>query len=401
MNRSPAGFAALFLVLAVVIGSVAGLAMASIAGGSAAPDPGPRAASAAGNAPAGTASPSDGTLGIPSSSAPSGPTASPSPVLVPSPLDGLLVSPARAAGHPIAVMVDDLGPARPQSGFSEASIVWHAPAEGGIPRYMMVFGAGAPSSVGPVRSARYYFVAWAAEWQAVYVHAGGSPQALAVLRQKGSGQLVYNADEFRFGGTYLWRVKTRASPHNVYTDDVHLRRLATAVGATAPPGGPVWRFGPDAPLAARPIGGRIEIDYPANHVRYDYDRLSNTYLRSVSGEGAQVDAATGERVAPKNVVVMRIRFGPLNDGHPEKHRLEADVVGSGAAWIATSGRTIVGTWRKDALDGPTRFFDKAGNPVTLTAGQTFIQVVPLSWTVVVKDGKPAPPTRPVGAPAAS
>jgi hypothetical protein len=302
------------------------------------------------------------------------------------PLDGLLVPKGQAGRHPIAVMVDDLGPARPQSGFSAASVVWQAPAEGGIPRYMMVFSHGSPSSIGPVRSARYYFIAWAAEWDALYVHAGGSPQALATLRQQGAGQLVYNADEFRYG-SYLWRIASRYAPHNLYTDGSHLRSLARTVGATAPVTQPAWRFAPDAPLDERPIGGRLEVVYPYNDVRYTYDRTTNTYLRSVTGEKAQRDAATGARVAPKNVVIMRMRFGPLNDGHPQKGRLEAQVVGSGQAWIATNGRTILGTWRKASLTAPTRFFDRSGAPVTLTAGQTFVQVVPLGWTVVIKDGK--------------
>jgi len=309
---------------------------------------------------------------------------------VPAPLDGRLVSPELAARHPIAVMVDDLGPARPQSGFSEASVVWHAPAEGGIPRYMMIFGAGSPTAVGPVRSARHYFIAWAAEWRAMFVHAGGSPQALQTLRAKGRGQLVYDADEFRYGRSYIWRVRTRSSPHNLYTDGDHLQRLARAVGATEPPSGPAWSFAPDAPPSARPSGGRIDIAYPANRVRYDYDRRTNTYLRSVSREGPQVDAASGRRVAPKNVVILRIRFGPLNDGNPAKHRLEADVIGTGKAWIATNGRTIAGTWRKDSLTAPTLLFDAAGSPVTLTIGQTFVQVVPLSWDVSIRDGKPVP-----------
>ena len=97
----------------------------------------------------------------------------------------VLVPPAVAARHPIAVMIDDLGPARPQSGFSAASVVWQAPAEGGIPRYMLIFQENIPTDVGPVRSSRYYYIAWAAEWRAVYAHAGGSPQALADAPREG------------------------------------------------------------------------------------------------------------------------------------------------------------------------------------------------------------------------
>jgi hypothetical protein len=297
-------------------------------------------------------------------------------------------------------MVDDLRPARPQSGFTDASVVWHAPAEGGIPRYMLVFGEGDPPSVGPVRSARHYYIAWAAEWRALYVHVGGSPLAQQTLRKSGGGQLVWNADEFRWGGRngrYLGRVRTRPAPHNVYTDGKRLRALQAAVGApdfeTVPE--PAWVFGPATPLRHRPVGGRIEVTYPANTVGYRYDRATNTYLRSVTGEKRQVDATTERPVAPTNVVVMLVRFSRLADGAPQKGRLEADVVGEGVAWVATNGRTIKGTWRKDALTEPTRFFDAAGKPVVLTVGQTFVQVLRTGSKVVVADGKVpvVPPAR--------
>jgi hypothetical protein len=294
-------------------------------------------------------------------------------------------------------MVDDLGPARPQSGFSDAGVVWQAPAEGGIPRYMMLFSAGEPPAVGPVRSARQYFVEWAAEWDAVYVHVGGSPQALATLASKGRGQLVWNADEFRWGGRYLWRIKTRSAPHNVYTDAKHLRGLAKAVGATGnvtEPQAPVWRFGPDAPMAMRPEGGRIVVPYPYNTITYAYDRATNRYLRTVTGEKRQTDAGTDQRVAPANVVVLYMHFGPLNDGSHKK-RLEAQDVGQGKALIATNGRTISGTWKKASVQAPTLLFDAKGRPVTLTTGQTFVQVIQTGTKVTVKDGKvPAVPRPP-------
>jgi hypothetical protein len=312
-----------------------------------------------------------------------------------------MVSPAAARRHPIAVMIDDLSPARPQAGFSAASVVWQAPAEGGIPRYMMIFGENQPTAVGPVRSARYYYIAWAAEWRAMYAHAGGSPQAIETLRAQGSGKLVYNADEFAWGN-YFHRVTSRFAPHNLYTDGKELDKLAKRIGAVAKDYQPIWTFAPDLPLEARPVGGRILFRYPTSAIRYDYDRTTNTYLRTVSIEGKEHDAATKLRVAPKNVVVMWMHFGPLNDGNPKKHRLEATVIGSGKAWIATNGKTLVGTWRKKSLTGPTRFYTSAGVEVTLTAGQTFVNVLPSGTLVtIVKGGPPPVATPPVASPSAS
>jgi hypothetical protein len=312
-------------------------------------------------------------------------TPTPGPTLVPAPLTGRTVTPAQARQHVVAVMIDDQHDARPQSGFNAASVVWQAPAEGGIPRYMMLFQDEMPTSIGPVRSSRYYFIAWAAEWRSVYVHVGGSPQALQALRDFGNGQLVYNADEFRFGSRYLWRIATRSAPHNVYSDGEHLRLLSMATKAPDGPIAPAWRFGSDALPWQRPVGGKIVVSYLANTISYRYDRTANAYVRSVTGATPQIDAADHARVAPKNVIVMLMQFAPLGDGST-KGRLEAKVLGSGTAWIATNGHTIKGTWRKKTLTSPTQFFDAKGNPVTLTIGQTFIQVLPIGSPVSIHDG---------------
>ena len=318
------------------------------------------------------------------------PTPIATPVLVPAPLTGLLVSPDAAERHPIAVMIDDLSPARPQSGFNSASIVWHAPAEGGIPRYMLIFQDGVPNGVGPVRSSREYYIEWASEWRAMYVHAGGSPQALETLAAKGHGQWVYNADEFRWGGgRYLWRTTDRFPPHNVYTDGQHLRALAKRLGAADGPVEPIWTFAPDAIRDLRPRGGTIRVDYPTESITYRYNANSNTYLRYINGSRKpQVDRAGGKVVAPKNVVILRMAFGPLNDGHPQKHRLEAQDVGKGVAWIATNGHTVKGQWRKASPTAPTLLYGPDGKPFTLTAGQTFVQVIQLSYTFAIHDGQP-------------
>ncbi len=315
------------------------------------------------------------------------PTPSPTPTPVVAPLTGELVPPSVARRHPIAVMIDDLGAARPQSGLHLADVVWHAPAEGGIPRYMAIFQSRLPTAIGPVRSARSYYVAWASEWKALYAHSGGSPQALATLRAKGNGQLVYDANEYRYG-RYFHRSTARSAPHNLYTNGKQLRKLAKARGAKDKAYAPVWTFAPEAPLDGRPYGGSIKVRYPLNAITYRYSRTSNTWKRSVSREGKQVDAADGARVEPKNVVVMWVNFTAIGD---KKHRLEADLVGSGKASVFTNGRRINGTWRKAGTTKPTQFFDKAGDPIPLTVGQTFIQVIPRTDSITVVPGSDTPP----------
>jgi hypothetical protein len=287
-------------------------------------------------------------------------------------------------------MVDDHPRAHPQSGFNDASIVWHAPAEGGVARYLMLFGDEIPFSVGPVRSARPYFLAWASEWTAIYAHVGGSPQAKALLREGGAGDLVWDVDEYDYAPTYIWRIASRVAPHNAYTDGASLREVGRMLGArdASPdvPPAPVWRFEPAVAPAERSTGARLVVPYRYNTIRYAYDEGSNRWVRSVSGASPQIDLADGEAVAPTNVVVLWMPFRPLNDGQPEAGRLEADVVGEGRALVATNGRIHQATWRKAAFDAPTELLDRAGRPIALTQGQTFVQVVPTGTDVSTRQG---------------
>jgi hypothetical protein len=186
-----------------------------------------------------------------------------------------------ATRHPIAVMLDDHWGARPQSGLSQADVVYHAPAEGGIPRYMAIFQTQTPESIGPIRSSRYYYVEWAEEWKALYVHCGGAPNALAYLAGINK-TYVWNADEFKWGGKsgYMWRVDTRIKPHNVYSSGAKLEALAKKLGATAPFTKSPWTFADALPIESRPEGGTVRVDYRYNTIVYTYDRETNSYPRS-------------------------------------------------------------------------------------------------------------------------
>ena len=359
-------------------------------------------------APAGALASPTASPGRPSASpigsSTAGPTAAATPAVtpeptqptvtfVPAPLTGLLVDPRAAIRHPIAVMVDDHIGARPQSGFNAAAVVWQAPAEGGIPRYMLIFQDRIPGAVGPIRSAREYYIDWAAEWDAMYVHHGGSPQALETLRLDGHGQLVWNADGFRWSPAYMWRNLDRPAPHNVYSDGTHLRELAPRLGANDGPIEPAWSFAADD-STVRPLGGTLKVVYPYESILFRYDPVRNAYLRYINGsKKPQVDAADGQVVAPANVVLLRMHFGPLTANDPH-HRLEAADVGHGDAWILTGGRTIHGTWRKAAVDGPTLLFDAKGLPVVMAPGQTFVEVLALTYGYSVHPGTvPPPPDR--------
>jgi Protein of unknown function (DUF3048). len=313
---------------------------------------------------------------------------SPSPAFVYEDLSGIVTAADLAHRYPMAVMLDDSPAARPQSGLAAASVVWQAPVEGGIPRYMAVFQAGTAGSIGPVRSARLYFVRWAAEWKAVYLHAGGPLPLKYFLR--GKQQLVLNAD-----GKATRRVTFRKAPHNLYSEGTRLRTYAErTLHATTDK----LAYDPSQPGVLQPFrdgaaeaqrgkdGGTISVKYVSEQVAYRYDRPTNTWLRTVDGR-PQYDAGdrpnagsgakgAGPRIAPTTVIVMlvAIRRSASITG-PALGRLEADSIGSNKAWVFADGRMQLAKWSKHDAQSRTRFLDAAGAEIVLPRGQIFIQVV--------------------------
>jgi hypothetical protein len=128
-------------------------------------------------------------------------------------IDGVMAAPEFEKAQLYAVMIDNFRAARPQSGLAVASLVYEAPAEGGITRYLAIFSPdSAPAEIGPVRSARAYFLNWAKELGAIYVHVGGSPEAIELAKNLGTNDL----NEF-YKGSFFWRSDNRMAPHDVLT----------------------------------------------------------------------------------------------------------------------------------------------------------------------------------------
>jgi hypothetical protein len=316
---------------------------------------------------------------------------------MPAPLTGLPVDPKVASRPVYAVMIDDQADARPQSGLGDADIVWQAPAEGGIPRFMAWFSSQAPTVIGPVRSARLYFISWATEQGAVYTHAGGSPGALTELYRNGNGTHVWNIEGLANVGGAFYRTADRWAPHNLYTGSKELAALAKSLVYAPEPARPAFAFAPAPPEPRHGSQFRILFSYGGTQVGYTFDPATRTYPRAENGVPT-TDAATGEPVAPTNVVIVSVPFNPLNDGSGHG-RLDAGLVGEGQALVFRSGELVKGRWRKTAFDAPTELLlPKSGGadtPIALVPGQTFVQVVPTGIPISVRD---AAPPRPIPSP---
>jgi len=278
-------------------------------------------------------------------------------------LDGVMVDPKIEKLRPYAVMIDNFPAARPQFGLSAASLVYEAPAEGGITRYLAVFAPDlAPSEIGPIRSARSYFLGWAKDLGATYVHVGGSPEALDLAKNLGSS----NLDEF-YNGSYFWRSADRSAPHNVLTSGDNLNKYRidkSESGSELIP----WQF-KDAATSTVATVSQINIKYSEGYnVYWQYHQDSGDYYRYLDNS-AHVDAS-GKNITAKNIIVHVTSFQVTDD----KLRLEMSTALAGQALLCQDGNCQMGNWKKNSPIARAKYYYKNGDEFIFNAGTTWIEV---------------------------
>jgi Protein of unknown function (DUF3048) N-terminal domain/Protein of unknown function (DUF3048) C-terminal domain len=385
-------------VLAVAIGIVAvasivggSLLIASDAGGTAgasaapslSPSPSPTATATASPSPSPTASP------YPTATPDLGPTPIPSGWAY-ADLDGVAAPGTVAHRLPVAVMVADNQVSRPQSGISTASIVYQALADGMEDRYLMIWQEGTATDIGPARSARPYYVYWAAEYKPVYGHVGGDAHSLQQVIPSMS-KYIYNMDELNGGSCAYHRITTRAAPQNDYTSTPVLLSCAATKGYPAAYQKlPTRPFTDDSPYLARPQSQTISIPYHTGTVGYQYNPVTDSYLRIVDGQ-PEVDPANNQQVYGRTIVVMYQAYGYDSGSLDEPNRPWVYNVGSGKATIFMEGQAVAATWKKTSTTALTRFYDSSGKEISFVRGEIFMQSVPPGTAVTVKwGGSPRP-----------
>lgn len=268
----------------------------------------------------------------------------------------------------VAVIVENFVDARPQSGLDLADVVYEALAEGGITRFLALYLTGDAPTVGPIRSARHYYVHWASEYGAALVHIGASPQGFQALRATGLPDL----DEGR-GDRGFWRIRSRRAPHNAYSSTDGIRAALTDRASGGSWGGlqfkdPEWRY------SGEPASD-FTIEYGWNYrVSYTYDADTNQYLRTMAGVPHR-DAESGDQIRAASVVVLSVPAWVVDT----EGRLDMTLTGSGKADYFLDGVHLEGTWRRGALDQATAFLGPDGKAVHFNPGPLWIQVVAPTW----------------------
>lgn len=293
-------------------------------------------------------------------------TPAPTPKPIVSPLSGMAVTSDKTTLPVTGVMIENSSDARPQSGLDQAGVVFEAIAEAGITRFLALYQENSPAVLGPVRSARPYFVEWADTFNAGYAHVGGSPDGLQRIKDLG----VRDLDQFYNAGAYH-RITSRYAPHNMYTSMDALVSLEKAKGYTSSTFTSFTRAAKEAPSAA-PSAKSIDFNISSSfyNVHYDYDAASNSYKRSEGGS-PHVDNETKQQLSPKVVIALAMPYSLMPDGYHSMY----NSVGTGQMLLFQNGAVTPGTWSKAGPNSQFEFKDNSGKAMELNPGQTWISVV--------------------------
>jgi hypothetical protein len=293
------------------------------------------------------------------------------PATAPAPITGIDVTPDAAKKPVTAIMIENSIDARPQSGLYDADMVVEAVAEGGITRFVALFQQGEPQAIGPIRSARPYYVDIARTFDAAYVHAGGSDDGLQRIKELG----VKDMSAFEDNGTYI-RTSDRAAPHNLYSamSNIDLRR--TQLGFTTSTFTP-WKHKNDTAQTPSASVAHFNMGSPAFNADFTYDPATNSYLRSEGGE-PQLDAKAGKQVQPKVIIGLITSKG--QNGSYSTYRL----TGSGDMQVFQDGIVSTGTWTKDSPSAQFVFKDKNGLEFAFNKGQVWMTLLGSSSDISVQ-----------------
>lgn len=328
--------------------------------------------------------------------------------------------------RPLLVMTENHSDSRPQSGLQSADIVYEAVAEGGITRFMAVYYCGIVQGsqyqydVGPVRSARSYYVDLASEYgdYPLYNHVGGAncsgaenastkyvgpcttdkrAQALEQIASYGWNSEGTWSDLNQFSLSYKAcrreperTGEERATEHTMYCSTKELYNIAEKRGLTnitsktksawdknyRP-----WSFKQQDQASSSPKATNIALEFWSGYkdyaVNWKYDQTSNTYLRSHKDQ-AHIDFNTGKQINTKNLVIQYAKESRNIDEH--KHNLYG-VIGNGTGILFQNGEKIDITWSKPNRLSRTIFKDSAGKEINFVPGQIWVEIIPIGSTV--------------------
>ena len=293
--------------------------------------------------------------------------------------------------RPIAVMIDNHNLAWPQGGLNQAYMVYEIIVEGGETRLMALFKGADLDKIGPVRSARHYFIDYAMENDAIYAHLGMSPQAESDMKKFDidsiNGQ-IYDTGKSRTNSSLYWRVKHKNAPHNAYTNTSSILKISQDKGyrTTSDKESVLKYVTEEVNLESTDsqIANIVTIPYATNHkVQYKYNSETKRYTR-YSKNRKMVDETTNEDITTKNIIITFARNYTLNDGE-NKGRQDVVTVGELDGYYITNGKAIKIKCIKTDRTEQTTYVDLNGNEISVNDGNTWVNICPLDASVTISE----------------
>ena len=291
--------------------------------------------------------------------------------------------------RPIAVMIDNHSDAWPQAGLNDAYMIYEIVVEGGETRLMALFKGADLDKIGPVRSARHYFIDYAMENDAIYVHFGQSPQAQSDIKKYSINDINGIAED----GTTFWRVKDKLAPHNAVTSTEKLLQSAkNKKFRTTSDEKSVLKYNAEE-INLENGQEALEVTIPHSDlqtVKYEYDSENKVYKRYARGK-AQTDWDTESAVTTKNIIITFCDNYTLSDKE-NKGRQGLKNIGTFDGYYITNGKAIKIKCTKSARDEKTVYKDLEGNEIEVNDGNTFVNICPINADVVIEGAEVTTPT---------
>lgn len=307
--------------------------------------------------------------------------------------------------RPLGVMIENHQESRPQSGVLFADVVYEAVAEGGITRFLNIFYCQDAGIIGPVRSARTYFLDFISEYgdYPLYAHVGGANTdgpADALSQIEGYGWAVYNdLNQFSIGYPTFWRDQNRlgrdvATEHTMYSTTSKLWEFGEKRDLTnVDKEGEAWdtnfvkySFKESSPATERPMSQTVHVEFwedDSYFVDWVFDKQSNIYLRKNGGQ-PHLDRNTKKQLSATNVIILFMTERNADDGYEGNAHLLYGTKGQGKAFIFQDGKQIKGTWKKAGRTERTILYDGSGEEIKFNRGKSWFQVLPADSVVKVQ-----------------
>jgi Protein of unknown function (DUF3048) N-terminal domain/Protein of unknown function (DUF3048) C-terminal domain len=304
---------------------------------------------------------------------PHAPTATPEPTPPPS-----TPTPVPLLASPAILQVENSAAGRPQSGLAAADLVYEYVAEGGVGRFsVFFFTTPTPAQeVGPVRSARTVTIKLATLYHGFLAYSGASHYIGGLL-----GRAAFPSFDEDSARGNLFRISSRAPPHNLYTDGKHIASLAT-VARLAPVSYQLWTRTSAPPVGGVPVSSFTAPVSVFEQPRFTWQPKLNGFTRT-EDTGVVLDPATRVPLLLPTVIVQQVAVTTDVhvidvDGH---FGVDQAITGTGVAQVFTGGREYQATWTQPA-SGPPQYTLSDGSPAPIAPGEVWISLVPL--------GQPAP-----------